>query len=216
MKIGIIGSGNVGQQLAIDLAGRGHSVTVGTRDPAKLAEFAKTAPDVRVASNADAATHGEIVLLATNWGGTQNALELAGADHLAGKIVVDITNPLDFSSGKPALALGWNTSAGELVQSWLPQSKVVKALNIVTAHAMMNPREFIGGSPDMLIAGNDDSAKQTIASWLEEIGWGIVDLGDITQSRLLEPLAMIWITHGFNSGWKITNHAFKLLNKNGS
>ena len=216
MKIGIIGSGIVGQKLAADLAGRGHSVIVGTRDPTKLTEFAKTAPDVRVGSNADAAIHGQVVLLATNWDGTRNALELAGIGHLVGKIVVDITNPLDFSSGKPALALGWNTSAGELVQSWLPESKVVKALNIVTAHAMMNPREYVGGSPDMLIAGNDAAAKQTIASWLEEIGWGIVDLGDITQSRLLEPLAMIWIQHGFNSGWKITNHAFKLLNKNGS
>ena len=215
MNIGIIGSGNVGQKLALDLAGRGHRVTIGTRDPAKLAEFAKTAPEVRVASNADADIHSEIVLLATNWGGTHNALELAGADHLAGKIVVDITNPLDFSGGKPALALGWNTSAGELVQSWLPQSRVVKALNIVTANAMMNPQSFVGGSPDMFIAGNDADAKQVISAWLEEIGWGIVDLGDITQSRLLEPLAMIWIQHGFNAGWKITNHAFKLLNKNG-
>ena len=216
MKIGIIGSGNVGQKLATDLAQRGHSVTIGTRNPARLAEFAQTAPSVQVGSNADAAIHGEIVLLATGWGGTHNALELAGIGNLAGKSVVDITNPLDFSSGKPALALGWNTSAGEQVQAWLPQSHVVKALNIVTAAAMMNPQSFIGGSPDMFIAGNDAGAKQTISTWLGGIGWGIVDLGDITQSRLLEPLAMIWIQHGFNSGWKITNHAFKLLNKNAS
>ncbi len=216
MNIGIIGSGIVGQKLAADLAQHGHSVTIGTREPAKLAEFKLTAPDVQIGSNADAATHGEIVLLATNWGGTHNALELAGISHLAGKIVVDITNPLDFSSGKPALALGWNTSAGEQVQAWLPQSKVVKALNIVTADAMMNPQSYIGGSPDMFIAGNDADAKQAIAAWLEGVGWGIVDLGDIAQSRLLEPLAMIWITHGFNSGWKITKHAFKLLNKSGS
>ena len=213
MNIGIIGSGNVGQKLATDLAQRGHRVTIGTREPAKLSEFAKTAPDVQIGSNADAAIHGEIVLLATGWSGTRNALELAGISNLAGKIVVDITNPLDVSSGKPALALGWNTSAGEEVQAWLPQSKVVKALNTVTANAMMNPQSFIGGSPDMFIAGNDAGAKQVIATWLEEIGWGIVDLGDITQSRLLEPLAMIWIQHGFNSGWKITKHAFKLLNK---
>ena len=216
MNIAIIGSGNVGQQLAKDLAQRGHSVTIGTRDPAKLAEFKLTAPDVQIGSNSDAAIHGEIVLLATGWSGTHNALELAGVTQLVGKIVVDITNPLDFSSGKPALALGWNTSAGEQVQAWLPQSHVVKALNIVTSAAMMNPQSLVGGSPDMFIAGNDAGAKQTISAWLEGVGWGIVDLGDITQSRLLEPLAMIWIQHGFNNGWKISNHAFKLLNKNGS
>ncbi len=213
MKIGIIGSGTVGQQLASDLVKQGHDVTVGTRDTAKLAEFAGQNPGVNLGSNSDAAQHGELILLATNWGGTENALELAGKAHLAGKIVVDITNPLDFSSGKPALALGWNTSAGELVQSWLPESHVVKALNIITSAAMLNPKEFIGGDPDMFIAGNDADAKKTVAQWLEGVGWGIVDLGDITQSRLIEPLAMIWIQHGFNSGWSKVKHGFKLLNK---
>ncbi|NJK45280.1 MAG: NAD(P)-binding domain-containing protein [Pleurocapsa sp. SU_196_0] len=139
MNIGIIGSGQVGQKLASDLVKLGHGVTVGTRDPQKLSEFTAQNPGVKIGSNADAATFGDIVLLATGWSGTQNALELAGAGNLAGKVVVDITNPLDFSSGKPALALGWNTSAGELVQSWLPDSAVVKALNIVTANAMLNP-----------------------------------------------------------------------------
>jgi 8-hydroxy-5-deazaflavin:NADPH oxidoreductase len=213
MNIGIIGSGQVGQKLAGDLVKLGHSVTVGTRDPQKLSELVAQNPGVKVGSNTDAATFGEIVLLATGWSGTQNALELTGARHLAGKVVVDITNPLDFSSGKPALALGWNTSAGEQVQSWLPESHVVKALNIVTANAMLNPTGFIGHEPDMFIAGNDADAKKTVAAWLEGVGWGIVDLGDITQSRLIEPLAMIWIQYGFNSGWKIANHGFKLINK---
>jgi predicted dinucleotide-binding enzyme len=213
MNIGIIGSGNVGQQLAKDLAAHGHNVTIGTREPSKLEDFAQQLPSVKVGSNADAAQAGELVLLATNWHGTQHALELAGASNLAGKVVVDITNPLDFSSGKPALALGWNTSAGEQVQGWLPESHVVKALNIVTAAAMLNPREFIGFEPDMFIAGNDAGAKGTVSTWLERVGWGIVDLGDITQSRLLEPLAMIWIQHGFNSGWTKVHHGFKLLNK---
>jgi 8-hydroxy-5-deazaflavin:NADPH oxidoreductase len=213
MNIGIIGSGSVGQQLAADLVKLQHNVTVGTRDTAKLAEFAAKNPGVTLGSNADAAQHGELILLATHWDGTENALTLAGKQNLAGKVVVDITNPLDFSSGKPALALGWNTSAGELVQSWLPDSHVVKALNIITSAAMLNPKEFIGGDPDMFIAGNDADAKNTVARWLEGIGWGIVDLGDITQSRLIEPLAMIWIQYGFNSGWKNVKHGFKLLNK---
>jgi 8-hydroxy-5-deazaflavin:NADPH oxidoreductase len=213
MNIGIIGSGQVGQKLAGDLVKLGHSVIVGTRDTAKLAEFSAQNLGVKLGSNADAAKFGEMVLLATGWGGTQNALELAGAENLAGKTVVDITNPLDFSSGKPALALGWNTSAGELVQSWLPDSHVVKALNIVTAHAMLNPTAYIGHEPDMFIAGNNADAKKTVQTFLEGVGWGIVDLGDITQSRLIEPLAMIWIQYGFNSGWKISNHGFKLINK---
>jgi 8-hydroxy-5-deazaflavin:NADPH oxidoreductase len=150
--------------------------------------------------NADAAKYDQVVLLATNWSGTQNALELTGAQNLAGKVVVDITNPLDFSSGKPALALGWSASAGELVQSWLPESHVVKALNIVKAAAVLDPTTFIGGEPDMFIAGNDASAKKPVTDLLESVGWGAVDLGDITSSRYIEPLGMIWITHGFNSG----------------
>ena len=213
MNIGIIGSGNVGQQLAKDLAAHGHRVTIGTRDTAKLAEFAGQNPGVQVGSNADAAKAGEIVLLATHWDGTQNAIALADPQNLAGKVVVDITNPLDFSTGQPALSLGFNTSAGEQVQAWLPGSHVVKALNTITAGAMLNPTTFIGGEPDMFIAGNDAAAKATVSSFLQGFGWGIVDLGDIGKSRLIEPLAMIWITVGFNSGWTKMNHGFKLLNK---
>jgi 8-hydroxy-5-deazaflavin:NADPH oxidoreductase len=212
MKIGIIGSGGVGQALAQDLTALGHQVTIGTRSPEKLAEFVAANPTVKIGSFADAAQFGESVMLATHWSGTQNALELAGAAHLAGKVVWDITNPLDFSSGKPELALGFNTSAGEQVQSWLPDSKVVKALNIITAANMLKPSN-VGGNPDMFIAGNDAAAKKQVTALLEGVGWGVVDLGDISKSRLLEPLAMIWITHGFNSGWKISNHAFKLINK---
>jgi predicted dinucleotide-binding enzyme len=213
MNFGIIGSGAVGQRLAADLAKLGHSVSIGTRDASKLAEFSVLNPNVKIESNAQAAVFGEIILLATNWGGTQNAISLADPANLAGKVVVDITNALDFSSGKPALALGWNTSAGELVQSWLPNSHVVKALNIVTAFAMLNPKTFIGGDPDMFIAGNDPTAKKTVSSFLESVGWGVVDLGDINMSRYIEPLAMIWIQHGFNSGWKTTHHGFKMINK---
>ena len=213
MNIGIIGSGSVGQQLAKDLVRLGHGAMIGTRDTGKLAEFSAANPGVKFGANQDAAKFGEIILLATKWDGTKAALELAGAQNLAGKVVVDITNAIDFSTGKPALALGWNTSAGELVQSWLPGSHVVKALNIVTAAAMLNPTTFIGGEPDMFIAGNDAGAKKTVAELLEGVGWGVVDLGDITMSRYIEPLGMIWITYGFNSGWKKSTHGFKLINK---
>lgn len=213
MNIGIIGSGGVGQQLAKDLIRLGHAAMIGTRDTGKLEEFSTANPGVKLGSNADAANFGEIVLLATKWDGTKAALELVGTENLSGKVVVDITNALDFSSGKPALALGWNTSAGELVQSWLPDSHVVKALNIVGAATMLNPTTVIGGEPDMFIGGNDADAKKTVAGLLESVGWGVIDLGDITTSRYIEPLAMIWMTYGFNSGWKKTVHGFKLINK---
>ena len=213
MNIGIIGSGAVGQQLAIDLVAHGHHVTIGTRDASKLAEFSAKNPAVKIGSNADAAKFGEMVMLATHWDGTQNAITLADPKNLEGKVIVDITNPLDFSSGQPALSIGFNTSAGEQVQAWLPNSHVVKALNSITANAMLNPKSFIGGEPDMFIAGNDAAAKASVQQFLEGVGWGIVDLGDITKSRLIEPLAMIWITVGFNSGWKKVNHGFKMLNK---
>jgi 8-hydroxy-5-deazaflavin:NADPH oxidoreductase len=213
MKIGIIGAGNVGQQLAADLSKLGHETVIGTRDTSKLAEFKEKNPQISIGSFAEAAAQPDLIMLATNWAGTQNALELAGIEQLKGKTVVDITNPLDFSSGKPALALGFNTSAGEMVQSWLPNAHVVKALNSITAFAMLNPKEFIGGEPDMFIAGNDSDAKKQVSSLLESVGWGIVDLGDITQSRLIEPLALIWITIGFQSNWTKVNHGFKLLNK---
>jgi 8-hydroxy-5-deazaflavin:NADPH oxidoreductase len=213
MNIGIIGSAIVGQQLAKDLIAHGHHVTIGTRDASKLAEFSVQNPAVKLGSNAEAATFGEMILLATKWDGTQNAIALADPKNLEGKIVVDITNPLDFSSGKPELSIGFTTSAGEQVQAWLPGSHVVKALNSITSNAMINPKSYTGGEPDMFIAGNDASAKQTVKTWLEGFGWGIVDLGDITKSRLLEPLALIWITVGFNSGWTKANHAFKMLNK---
>jgi 8-hydroxy-5-deazaflavin:NADPH oxidoreductase len=213
MNIGIIGSGAVGQQLAKDLIAHGHHVTIGTRDASKLAEFSGQNPAVKIGSNAEAATFGEMVLLATHWDGTQNAISLADPKNLEGKVVVDITNPLDFSSGQPALSIGFNTSAGEQVQAWLPNSHVVKALNSITSFAMLNPTSFIGGEPDMFIAGNDAAAKASVQQFLEGVGWGIVDLGDITKSRLIEPLAMIWITVGFNSGWKKVNHGFKMLNK---
>lgn len=213
MNVGIIGSGMVGQQLAADLARLGHGVMIGTRDPGRLEAFVQAHPGVRAAPNAEAAAFGELVMLATKWEGTWAALTLAGEANLSGKVVVDITNPLDFASGRPALALGWNTSGGEQVQGWIPGARVVKALNTVTAEAMLSPRAFVGGEPDMLIAGNDAAAKLDVTRLLEGVGWGVVDLGDITQSRLLEPLALIWITHGFNSGWTKRTHAFKLLNR---
>jgi hypothetical protein len=152
----------------------------------------------------------DFALLAAAWSGTESALQLAGPANLAGKLVIDVTNPLDFSGGVPKLAVGHTTSAGELVQRWLPGAKVVKAFYIVTAAPMVRP-QLPGGPPTMFIAGNDVGAKAQVLEILNRFGWESIDIGGIEGARLLEPLAMLWITYGFqNNHW---THAFKLLGK---
>jgi len=123
--------------------------------------------------------------------------------------VIDVSNPLDFSSGAPALAIGHTDSAGELVQRLLPQSRVVKAFNIITAAQMVHP-SFKDGTPDMLIAGDDAAAKAQVTEVLRGFGWRApIDMGGIAASRLLEPLAMLWISYGLrNDHW---THGFSLL-----
>ncbi len=213
MKIGIIGSGTVGQTLGTGLSQQGHTVTLGSREPdqERIQDWVrKTGKSARADSFEEAAKFGEIVISATQWGGTENALRLAGPKNLAGKVVIDVTNPLDFSKGMPVLAVGFSDSAGERVQRWLPDSKVVKAFNIVTAATMINPRRE-EGMPDMFIAGNDADAKAKVTRILEEFGWPVIDLGGIEKARLLEPLAMIWIDLYLKT--QTNTHAFKLLRK---
>ncbi|MDB4951566.1 MAG: putative oxidoreductase, coenzyme F420-dependent [Gemmatimonadetes bacterium] len=211
MNIGILGSGDVGQTLGLGLAAAGHEVVLGTRDPAgdkAQAWAARAGGRGRAGTFAEAAAFGEVVVLATLWSGTENALRLAGAENLAGKVVMDATNPLDFSQGAPRLALGHTDSGGEQVQRWVPSARVVKAFNTVGSPHMVNP-DFPGGPPDMLIAGDHDAAKATVSRLAGDLGWPTVDLGGIDGARFLEPLAMAWVVYGFRTGtW---NHAFKLL-----
>jgi 8-hydroxy-5-deazaflavin:NADPH oxidoreductase len=156
---------------------------------------------------------GEMIVIATSWDGTSNVIKMADPKNFAGKVVIDVTNPLAFSKGvPPRLAIGHTDSAGEIVQRLLPESKVVKAFNIVGNPHMVHPNFPQGGSPTMFICGNDKSAKKTITdSILIPFGWETIDIGGIEESRLLEPLALLWITYFFktNTG----NHAFKLLRK---
>jgi len=214
MKIGILGTGDVGQVLGSGFATFGHEVKMGSRDPHQekvKAWVNKAGPSASAGTFAEAAAYGELAVLCTLWPGTENAIRLAGPDNLAGKVVIDTTNPLDFSAGvPPKLALGHTDSAGEQVQRWLPDSRVVKAFNIVGNPHMFKP-EFPGGPPDMFICGNDHQAKETVIALLKSFGWPTIDIGGIEGARYLEPLAMIWILHFFqtNSG----NHAFKLLRK---
>ncbi len=213
MKIGIIGSGTVGQTLGTGLSQRGHTVMLGTREPdqERIQDWVrKIGKSARAGSFEETAKFGEIVFNATQWGGTENALRLAGPKNLAGKVVIDVTNPLDFSKGTPVLAVGFSDSAGERVQRWLPESKVVKAFNVVGAATMINPKHE-EGMPDMFIAGNDADAKAKVTRILEDFGWPVIDLGGIEKARLLEPLAMIWIDFYFKT--QTSTHAFKLLRK---
>ncbi len=213
MKIGIIGSGDVGQALGLGFTALGHDVKLGTRDPGsdKLRTWlGKAGAHASAGTFAEAAGFGEIVLLATSWSGTENALKLAGPERLNGKVVVDVTNPLASAGGKLGLAVGFTDSAGEQVQRWLPGARVVKAFNMVGNAHMFRP-QFPGGPPDMFIAGDDEAAKDTVSGFLRDFGWPVIDLGGIEAARLLEPLAMTWIAYAMRSG--TYDHAFKLLRK---
>ena len=189
MNIGILGSGDVGRRLGDGLIALGHKVKIGTREPGKL--------DIQQWIN----NHGQ-----------EKATAGTFAEAASYGDVIDVTNPLDFSKGiPPRLAVGHTDSAGETVQRLLPESKIVKALNTVGNLQMINP-DFQGGPPTMFVCGNDKDAKKTVAdSILTPFGWETIDIGGIEGSRLLEPLAMLWIIYYFrtNTG----NHAFKLLRK---
>lgn len=214
MKIGIVGSGSVGQALGTGFAALGHDVTIGTRSPDadKLKLWAReTGSKATIAGMGEAARFGDLAVLATAWSGTENAIKLADPKNLAGKVVIDVTNPLSVAQDRPpTLALGWNDSGGEQVQRWLPRAQVVKAFNIVGNVHMFRP-QFPGGPPDMFICGNAAAAKTTVTDIVKAFGWSVIDIGGIEGARYLEPLAMLWITHGFRTNsW---NHAFKLLRK---
>jgi predicted dinucleotide-binding enzyme len=211
-KIGVIGSGDVGKVLAAGFAAADHQVRIGSREPAKLADWAaKAGKGVGVGSFAETAAFGEAVILATLWSGTENAIRLAGPASFAGKVVLDATNPLVFEAGRPPrLALGHTDSGGEQVQRWLPQARVVKVFNTVGNAHMVKP-SFPGGPPDMFICGDDAAAKTTVSGLCQELGWPTIDIGGIAGARLLEPLCILWVGYGIATGtW---NHAFKLLRK---
>jgi 8-hydroxy-5-deazaflavin:NADPH oxidoreductase len=220
MNIGVLGSGEVGRRLGEGFIELGHMVKIGTRNPSKgeLVQWVSNHGGEEGKSSAgtfvEAASFGEIIVIATSWDGTANAIEMADPKkNLAGKIVIDVTNPLDFSQGMPPkLALGHSDSAGETVQRLIPEAKVVKAFNIVGNPHFLHPNFPNGGPPTMFICGNDEQAKKEITgAILARFGWETIDIGGIEGARLLEPLAMLWILHYLRTG--NGNHAFKLLRR---
>jgi predicted dinucleotide-binding enzyme len=187
----------VGQALGSKLTERGHEVVIGTRDPGKLAEWlAQVGPRARAGSFAEAAAHGEIVVNATAGSASLAALALAGAENLAGKILIDIANPLDFSRGMPPSLSVCNTdSLGEQIQRAFPSARVVKTLNTVNCQVMVDPKRVGNGEHDLYVCGNDATAKARVIELLREwFGWQhLIDLGDITAARGTEMLLPIWL-----------------------
>ncbi|MFA5856059.1 MAG: NAD(P)-binding domain-containing protein [Candidatus Pacearchaeota archaeon] len=211
MKIGILGSGNVGKELAIGFLKLGHDVMIGTREINKLEDWLKKYENkIKVGSFEETSKFSEIIVLATLWTGTENAIKLAGINNFNNKIVIDVTNPLKFvkENSPPDFIASLGNSGGEQVQKWLDKSKVVKAFNMMSASTMCNPKKK-EGIADLYIAGNEEGKKFVIDVAKK---WGykeIYDVGDISQSYYIETLAMLWIIIAFkNKHW---SSAFKLL-----
>jgi len=203
MEIAIIGVGNVGSAIAKGLRQSGHRLVLGARSihAPELIDLAHTT-GARIASPAQAAAECDLITLALPWSAMETAVRELG--DLAGKIVIDCTNPLGMVDGKLALLLGHDRSGGEMVQGWLPAERVVKTLNQVGAEIMAD-NSHLPHRPLMFMAGNDEAAKQDVASLLGALGFDPHDAGDITKARLLEPFGMAWINQalfrGKGRGW---------------
>ncbi len=211
MRIGVLGTGTVGETVASKLVEVGHEVCMGSREAGNEKAVAWVASAGEGASEgtfADAAEFGELVVNATAGQHSLEALEQAGASILAGKVIWDIANPLDFSQGfPPSLTVANTDSLAEQIQRAHPEAKVVKALNTVTAAVMVDP-SALGESTSLFICGDDAAAKADVIEILETFGWlsgDIVDLGDITAARGMEAYLLLWIrmmgaleTPGFN------------------
>lgn len=209
MRIAVLGTGPVGQTLAATLAELGHEVTIGTRDVdttmarsepdafgnPPFAQWSSSHSGIAVATLHDAAADADLVINATNGAGSIAALEAAGEANLAGKVLIDASNPLDFSQGMPPSLLVSNTdSLGEQIQRRFPDTRVVKALNTITADVMVDPKQLAGGDHTVFMSGDDHGAKATVAELLRSFGWtDIVDLGDITTARGTEMYLPLWV-----------------------
>lgn len=209
MRIAVLGTGMVGQAVAGRLAELGHDVLVATRDPE--ATMARNEPDamgnppfrvwreahpaVALAALADAAAQADLIVNATNGASSIAALEAAGEDNLAGKVLLDIANPLDSSQGMPpSLFVCNNDSLGEQIQRRFPAARVVKALNTLNAHLMVDPAQLAGADHTVFVSGDDADAKATVTGLLESIGWSdVVDLGDIATARGSEMYVALWV-----------------------
>lgn len=211
MNIGILGSGDVAKTLAGGFLKHGHHVMLGTRDSAKLADWAAQNAGALVGSFADTAKFGEVVVLAVKGTVAADALRAAGAANLAGKLVIDATNPIADAppvNGVLKFFTDLDESLMERLQREFADAHFVKAFNSVGSVRMVNP-QFEGGKPTMFICGNDEAAKKTVSEILDQFGWETADMGKAEAARAIEPLCMLWCIPGFyRNEWM---HAFKLL-----
>jgi 8-hydroxy-5-deazaflavin:NADPH oxidoreductase len=213
MKVGVLGSGDVAKVLAAGFKKHGHEVKIGTRSPAKLADWIGQNAGILSGTFAEAAEFGEIVMLAVKGAVASEALDLAGAGNLAGKTVIDACNPIeDAPPDKGALRFftDINESLMERLQRQFSAARFVKAYNSVGSGLMINP-QFSGGRPTMFICGNDERAKEQVRQINEQFGWETADMGGVEAARAIEPLCMLWCLPGFlRNDWV---HAFKVLTK---
>ncbi|WP_102127481.1 NADPH-dependent F420 reductase [Deinococcus planocerae] len=206
MKIGILGSGVVGQVIGQKVAELGHDVMIGTRDPANLGEPRGWAPSLgawladtngrgRVGTFAQAAAYGELLVNATNGLASLDALRQAGAQPLGNKVMLDLANELDVSRGMPPRSLATDDrSLAEEIQAAFPDVRVVKSLNTMNANVMVDPRALAGGDHTVFLSGNDAEAKAQVAELLRAFGWtDIFDLGDLGSARGVEMLLPLWL-----------------------
>ena len=203
MNVGVLGTGMVGRALSAKMAEVGNDVVMGTRDVSGLldrdADFAawhRENADVKVGTFADAAAHAEIAFNATSGAASLSALKMAAPANLAGKVLVDVANALDFSQGMPpSLSIANTDSLGEQVQRALPETRVVKALNTVNANIMVDPASLAGGAHDIFVCGDDDDAKALVSLLLTDwFGWrSVIDLGDISAARGMEMYLPLWL-----------------------
>ena len=211
MKIGIIGSGVVAQTLGSGFLKHGHEVMLGTRDPAKLADWLKANPKGTVDGFAATGKFAEVVILAVKGGVVADAVRAVGLVNLAGKTVIDATNPITEEApvnGVLKFSTSINLSQMEKLQEAFPEAHFVKAFNSVGASQMVNP-SYKEGKPTMFICGNDEGAKQQVTTILDQFGWETADMGKVEAARAIEPLCILWCIPGFlHNQW---THAFKLL-----
>ena len=214
MKVGILGSGIVGQTLGSGFIKYGHQVKIGTSNPNKLNDWIKSSgTNASIGSFADAASFGEIIILAVKGTATMNVLEKAGSKNLADKTIIDATNPIEEVppvNGVLKFFTDQNYSLMEQLQNNYPESNFVKAFSCVGNSSMVDP-DFGGQKPTMFIAGNNGDSKNVVTKILDTFGWEVEDMGKAEAARAIEPLCILWCIPGFlQNRW---THAFKLLKK---
>jgi hypothetical protein len=211
-KFGVLGSGEVGQELAKGLRDIGHEVRIGSRNPRKLAAYTA---DTKIPSGTfgEVAKWAEALVLAVKGSGAEDALRQAGVENLSGKLIIDTTNPMTDNPPRDGVLeyfTGPNESLLERLQKAVPRARFVKAFNSVGSATMVNPK-FAVGKPTMFYCGDDAGARAEVARILEQFGWEGADMGTSVAARAIEPLAMLWCIPGFREDrW---THAFKLLTR---